>query len=1025
MSLPEFSVRKRVTITMIIGVLLILGFITLRRLGLELLPDISYPIVSVVTTYSGASPEDVEILVTKPIEEAVATVGRVKAIRSQSLEGLSVILVEFEWERNLDFAAQDVRDKIGLIRDFLPEAISEPLIVKFDVSILPILYLAVTGDRPPLELRKLTKEIILERVERVAGVAGVLLLGGEEREVAVLADRAKLEHYGVSLSQIVAALRVSNLSVPGGHIEEEQREYVVKTLGQFGSIQDIETAVVGITKDGLPVHLRDVADVASRTRETRGWVKTQGKESVMLLVYKESGENTVIVANRVENALSDIKPKLPGDITIHPVLNQGQLIEKMTTRTASNALWGGILAFLVLFAFLWDWRPTFAISVAIPISVIATFVAVYSAGYTLNVMTIGGLALGVGMLVDNAIVVIENIHRHLQEKKQRVLAAIVGTQEVSRAITASTVTTIVIFVPLIFAGGITGRIARAIGLTVAFSLIASLFVALTIVPMIASVLFRNDRERRGAKVFRILRSRYEQLLERILIKRGRIVLLVFSLFCASLLLLPLIGAEFIPDVDRDFIMMMIRLPEGTPLTETERIVGQLQDICLSIPEALSVTSTVGITEGSKYDVAFGTAPADVNEAEIFVELKTLNERKRSSAEIVARLRREIPPYRGAEVRFVDVGKLIMLGGVEGGINIKIFGSDLETLRELSAQVLNRMKRVPSLYDFEFTYKQENPELRVLIDEERAARYGLTPAQIGEELRIASQGEVATLLRQRGEEVDVRVSLRKEDVRSSRSLEGMTLVTPVGVTTSILQVADVEKGTGPVMIQREGRARYVGIGANYTGENLWQVSRKLKKALDDVLLPAGYFLEYGGEYERMVELFKTLGFALALAILLVYMVMAAEFESFLHPFIMMLTVPLGVIGALFALFVTGRTISLPSGIGGLILVGIVVNNGIVMIDYVNQLRGHGMDVTEALVKGCGTRLRPVLMTATTTVLGMLPMAVSRSEGAEIRSPIAIIAIGGLITATFLTLFVVPVFYSLLEGLKQSIAQRRKP
>lgn len=1017
MSLPEFSVNKRVTITMLIGILLILGIITLRRLGLELLPDISYPIISAVTTYSGASPEDVEALVTKPIEEAVATVGRVKTIRSTSLEGVSVVMVEFEWETNLDFAAQDMRDKIGLIRDFLPAEISEPLLVKFDVSMLPVLYLAITGERTPLELRKLAREIILERVERVPGVAGVLLLGGKEREISVKVDRAKLEHYSLSLSQIVTSLRLSNLNLPGGHIEEGNREYLMRTSSEFKSIEDIKNTVVGITKDGLPIYLRDLADVSDGYRETRGWVKTQGKESVMLLIYKESGENTVIVADRVKDALSEITRKLPRDMKIYPILDQGKLIKKMTSRTTSNAIWGGILAFFVLLAFLWDWRPTFAISIAIPISVVATFIAIYSAGYTLNVMTIGGLALGVGMLVDNAIVVIENIHRHLEEKKDRRLASIIGAKEVGRAIIASTLTTIVIFVPLIFSGGITGRIARAIGLTVAFSLIASLFVALTIVPMISSVLFRKKEPGWSERYFNILKARYQELLRRVLHKRGRVLLLIFILFCGSLFLLPLIGAEFIPEVDRDFVMLMIKLPEGTPLEETERVVNQIENICVQIPEAISVTSTVGVTEGSKYDIAFGTAPADVSEAEIFIELKPLKERRRTSREIVEELRNKIPPYKGGEFRFVDVGKLIMLGGVEGGISIKVFGSDIEILRGLASQLLRRIKTIGNLSDFDLTYKEAKPELRVVMDRERAARYGLTPAQIGEELRIATQGEVATRLRQGGEEIDIRVRLREEDVGTFQALEGITLKTPLGVSTSLLQVADLKKGLGPVKIEREGRARYVGINANYAGENLWQISRKLKDKLSDFQLPPGYFLEYGGEYERMIELFKTLGFAFLLAIILVYMVMAAEFESFLHPFIIMFTVPLGVIGALFALFLTGRSISLPSGIGGLILLGIVVNNGIVMIDYVNQLRSKGMEATQALIQGCGTRLRPVLMTATTTVLGMLPMAMSRSEGAEIRSPIAIIAIGGLIAATFFTLFIVPVFYSLFEELRK--------
>lgn len=1017
MSLPEFSVNRRVTITMIIGILLILGFITVRRLGLELLPDVSYPIVSVVTTYSGASPEDIEALLTKPTEEAIATVGRVKTIKSTSFEGVSVVTVEFEWETNLDFAAQDIRDKIGLIRDFLPDGVSQPLIVKFDLAMLPVVYLAVVGDRTPFELRKLVREIVMERVERVPGVAGVILLGGREREISVRADRAKLEHYGLSLSQIVASLRFSNLNLPGGHIEEGQREYLLRTLGEFKTVEDIENTVVNMTRDGLPLHLRDVADVSSGYKETRGWVKARGRESVMLLLYKESGENTVILANRVKAALSEIQRKLPKDMHLHSIFDQGELIKKMTSKTASNAVWGGIFAFLVLLVFLWDWRPTFAISIAIPVSVVVTFIAIYGAGYTLNVMTIGGLALGIGMLVDNSIVVIENIHRHLEEKKERRTASIVGTNEVGRAITASTLTTIVIFVPVIFAGGITGRIARAIGLTVAFSLLASLFVALTIVPMIASTLFKKEKSEGSGRVFRSLRTGYQDLLRKALHKRGRILAAVLIMFCASLVLLPLIGGEFIPEVDRDFIMMTIRLPEGTPLAETERVVSLFENICAQVPEAVSITSTVGVSEGSKYDIAFGTAPVDVNEAQIFIELKPLGERRRLAQKIVEELREKIPPYKDGEVRFIDVGKLLMTGDVEGRVDVKVFGRDFETLKGLALRIMSSMATVEGLSDLSLSYSEAKPELKVVVDKDRAARYGLTPAQIGAELKIATQGEVATVLRQRGEEIDVRVRLREEDVNSTKALEGLTFKTPLGMSTSILQMTNLERGFGPMKIERKGRARYIGISANYAGTNLWGISNRLKRRFSDIQLPPGYFVEFGGEYEQMVRLFKALGFAFLLATILVYMVMAGEFESFLHPFIIMFTVPLGVIGALLALFITGKSISLPSGIGALILLGIVVNNGIVMIDYVNRLRSKGMGVIDALVEGCGTRFRPVLMTATTTVLGMLPMAISRSEGAEIRSPIAIITIGGLIAATFFTLFIVPVFYSLLEGLKR--------
>ncbi|HID96081.1 MAG TPA: efflux RND transporter permease subunit [Candidatus Latescibacteria bacterium] len=1034
MNLPEFSVNRKVTVTMLISIVVVLGSIALSRLGLDLLPEMDYPVVSVLTQYPGVAPEDIEELITRPIEEVASTVNRVRSVNSFSQEGVSVVMVEFEWGTNLDFASQDIRNGIGLIRDLLPGDITEPLVVKFNLSMMPVMFYGVTSEHMnTLQLRKLLKDVVKGRLERLDGVASVALMGGLEREVRVKIDKARLQARGLSLQQVVSILRSENLNLPAGHITSGYTEFLVRSIGEYEDAKQIANTVLAVNRDGVPTYLKDIADVVDSHKESRSFGRIEKKDSVLLMVGKQSGTNTLKVAKKVKKELARIKRILPPHVQFHLIFDQSDIIGRVTSRTANNAVVGGILAVLMILFFLKSWRPTLTIALAIPLSIMATFIAVYAVGYTLNLMTLGGLALGVGMLVDNAVVVIENIFRHLEEGKDRKTAAKIGASEVSTAITAATLTTVVVFLPTVFASGVAGKLSRGLALTVSFALFGSLFVALTLVPMIASILLKKRtggeyRRSFGVMQFEGIKNRYGRLLAWALSHRKTVLGTAAGAFLITmaLIVIGVVGTEFMPSHDVDFISMKVDMPVGTSLEETDRVVGEIEEIMMRESGVKVVGAWGGLSEATRMDVAFGTAGSGVNEAEIMATLYNKKDRNRSSAQIVEDIRRKIPSIQGAKFEFTDVSKQMMGGGLAAPVEVKIYGKDLAKLREISESVVRRIQGIKGLRDIDATLREGKPELRIRIDRDRAGRYGLTVGEVASTVQTAMQGRVAGQLRKKGDEIDIRVELKRDDRSSLEDLYDLPMLSRSGIKIPLRQVAKFEYGVGPVKIVREDQTRRVSVLANVSGRDLGSVMADVKAVLGPLKkgLPPGYFLEYGGEFEKMRETFLILGEALALAILLVYMVMAALFESFSHPLVIMFTMPLALIGVVLILLVTGKTISMVSFIGMIILAGIVVNNGIVLIDYVNQLRRRGIDKHQALIQGAMTRLRPILITAGTTILGMVPMAFSTSEGSEMRGPMALTVIGGLFAATLLTLVVVPVLYSVVDHISYRVGEKAK-
>ena len=1004
---------------MVVVVLVILGLISFPKLGLDMFPDLEPPFVSIVTLYSGVSSEDIEEILTRPLEQVVATVTNVKELKSVSQEGLSLIMVEFESGTNLDFAAQDIRDKIGLFENFLPEDANKPLVVKFNMADMPVMMYGITGGKRDLKkLKDYIDNEVSTRLERLYVVASAISFSPEEAEVLVNVDKGRLESRGLSITQVEHAIQASNINLPSGYMDESHKEYLIRTIGEFERVGEIKDIVVGTGKTGEPIFIKDIALVKETAKEVRNLVRIQGKKGMMLVITKSSGANTVLVARAVKKTLEEIKPTLDPDLRFDIGFDMSRIIEIMASKSSINVLVGGVLAILLIFVFLRNIRPTLAIGIAIPLSIITTFIAMNLANYTLNLITLAGLALGVGMLVDNAVVVIENIFRQLEEGKSSYEAAKSGTSEVGTAIIASTLTTIAVFFPMVLASGIAGKLSRPLALTVAFALLSSLFVALTIIPMLASWFFKgrgikNEKALKlGKEKFKRFREMYERLLKNVLKKRGLTLIVVFSVFVLSLILATVLGVEFMPDTDRAMIVLKLRMPVGTNVSETNRIIKYIEDQALKDKNSIATMVWVGVSEQNAQDSASGFNPAGSYEAMLWANLTTKSRRDISDKKILENWRQYFPDLEKGKMNFVDVGSAMFGQQTQSPIEIIFFGRDFKKLETIAMGIKRKISDIRGIRDVEISLDKSKPEILLRIKKEEASKLGLTPYDISRQVQTFTIGTVVSRMMVEGEERDIRVRLKEKDRDSVEALKKLPIVTTMGSKVYLSQVVDFQKSLGPVRIDRENQVRRVSVNANFIDRDLGGIVEEIMEKSEEIVtnLPEGYFYEMGGQYEDMTETFKTMAFALLLAIILVYAVMASQFENLRSPFIIMFTIPLAFIGVVVLMLISGKHISLPVFMGFIMMAGIVVNNGIVMVDYINQLVARGMNKYEAVIKGAVVRLRPILITALSTMLGMLPMAISASEGSEMRYPMALAIIGGLFASTFLTLFVVPILYT---------------
>ncbi len=1018
MKLPDYSVKKPVTITMMILIVVVLGILSISRMGLDLMPDITFPLVTVVSSYEGVAPEDMETLVTRPIERAASSADGVSNINSFTMEGVSGVIVEFSWGTDIDRAAEDIRNQIEMIRYMLPADMDTPQVMRFDPAMMPVVGYGISADMDPLELARLVEDEIEPAIEQADGAAAVYTWGVQEREIRVELDAGKLLQYRIPVNEVVASVGGGSPSMPGGRIEKGFREFTLRITGEYETVDDIKNTAVGFV-EGEAVFLRDIADVKDTLKKERAFSRINGREGPVLMAMAESEANPVLTARRIESQIEDLKERLPEDVRITSFLDIGDLITTILTVTLTSALTGGVLAVLILLLFLRSPRATLVIAVAIPLSGLAAFLPLFAAGYNINFVILIGIALGVGMLVDNAIVVIENAYRHFEMTSDPVKSSAEGAKEVGVALIASTFTTVAVFLPLFFTRGIVGRIFSQLALTVSASLICSLIIALSIIPMLTSKLMRRESALKKSQWIESMKNSYSRALTYALDHKARVLITAAVVIAVAVAVFPFMSREYFPTIDQRLMMIDVEGEVGTVLEETSRVVGRVEEL-LKIDEVDSYASLVGMVEGAEIDAMMGIGPAGPHEASLYVSMKPSDKRDRSNEEIFHNIRRGLPPDAKFDVRTLDIGRVMIAGGgVEQPLQVNIYGPDLDVLTSLSEQVVEVMGEAGGVYDISSTIEEGRPEIAVRLDRRKASELGVPVGEAAGVINILTAGQRAAIFREGGKEYDIEVILEEESRDNLQKLANLPVLTPDGRNISLLQFSSLEEEEGPIRLMRENRRRKVMIGANYEGIGLSEAINRVERGLKDIEMPVGYSLDFGGEVEDMREMFVTLAQLFALALLLVYMVMASQFESFIHPLILMLSIPLAFVGAILLLSLTGTTISMPSAMGGLILFGIIVNNAIVLIDYVNLLRReHGMILRDAVVEGGKTRLRPILMTAMTTVFAMIPVALNRMEGFEIRTSVAQSVIGGLVAGTFLTLFIIPVVYEYVESRRKS-------
>jgi HAE1 family hydrophobic/amphiphilic exporter-1 len=1049
--LIEIATERRVTIVMFMVAIVLFGMVSLSRLKLNLLPDISYPTLTVRTELTGAAPAEVENLLTKPIEEAVGVVRNVRVVRSVSRSGQSDVTIEFLWGTDMDVAGVDVREKLDIL--VLPLEASRPMLLRFDPSSEPIvrlglLYKEDAGDASSESrlkaLRRLAEDRIKTELEAQEGTAAVKVSGGLEDEIQIRVDQQKLSQLRLSIDQIAERIRTENVNLSGGRLEEGDQRFLVRTLNEFQTVDEFRDAIVGYVEK-TPVYLRDVAIVEQGYKEREAITRVRGRESVELAVYKEGDANTVQVARRVDSRLESLRESLPEDIELVKIYDQSTFISSAVNDVRVAAILGGLIAVLVLYGFLQDARATTIVGIAIPVSVVGTFLLMYTNDISLNVMSLGGIALAVGMLVDNSIVVLENIVRKREQGESILEAARSGTTEVGSAVVAATLTTIAVFFPMVFISGVAGELFRDQALTVTFALVFSLIVALTLIPMLASLGTRSRYDEGGDDepagrftrmvafvvrvfgfVFLALRKLfwlilwvptwllqrfyaataavYPGLLRWSLRHRAAVVICATAIFLGTMALIPRLGTELIPQFSQGEFDVDLRLAPGATLAETDRAIQVAQgatDDIQSIELDYSVAGT-----GNRLDA--NPVDAGDNTGALSIKMARGSGRAAENAAIEA-MRDRLETLPGVQYEFTRPALLSFASPLQ----IEVAGYDLDALALVSSAIVRQMSASDRFSDIRTTVERGNPEIQIVFDQERAAKLGLAVRDIADRVVANVRGELATRYTWRDKKIDVLV--RSVDTRES-SIEDIRrlIVNPNSARPVTLDaVADVTVSQGPAEIRRVGQERVAIITANLAYGDLGAAAAEAEAIVRQTPMPGGITAIVSGQSEEMQESFDSMKFALLLAIFLVYLVMASQFESLIHPFVILFTIPLALVGAVLALFVTGTTVNIVALIGVIMLAGIVVNNAIVLVDLINQLRAQGAERSDAIIEAGTARLRPILMTSLTTALGLLPMAMGFGEGSEVRTPMAITVIGGLSVSTLLTLIVIPVVYSLMD------------
>ncbi len=1023
MKLTEIAIKRPAFITMVFVALAVLGVFGYSRMGVDLLPKMDWPIVSVVTVYPGAGPKEIESLVSKPIEEAVSGIGNLDNVRSYSYEGVSVVLAQFGFSSNVDDVTNEVQRKVEQMRGTLPKEAEAPRISKSDMNAFPILRVSLTGQMDPRELYQFTKDKVKNELEQVDGVASVVIVGGQEREIRVEVDNQKLQSYGISILQVSQALARENLDFPAGKIDEQVNQFIVRMAGKFKSLEQMRDMVVASTPAGT-VYLKDVAEVKDSYKENYTLSRLDGESAIALVIQKQSDANSVKTSERLQQTMKEFERKNGNRVKFTVAQDITEFTRKSVADVQRDLFLAILMVAVVLFLFLNSARNSIIVLLSIPTSLITTLFFMYLLGFTINLVSLMALALVIGILVDDSIVVLENIHRHLERGEQPVKAAVEGRSEIGFAAIAITLVDVVVFMPISMVGGVVGRIFGEFGLTVVVSTLLSLFVSFTLTPMLAAKWSRLVHQSRTSRLGRFvlafeewqknLGEQYQRLLAWALDHRKTILVGSGGLLVASLALVPLglVGTEFMTDPDRGEFAVNIDMPLGTTMEKTDGAIRKAEKIVSSFPEVERYLSTVG-----KQQTEWKNAEQS-NLGQIQVKLLKKTARSRSTKQIEAEMQRQMAAIPGIKTTVASIAMWGTAGATP--VQIEIIGSDLNEVTAFAGTVSDLVKNTRGVADVTSSWEEGKPEVQIEIDREKTAKMGLTLAEAGLAVRTALEGDVATKYKEGDTEFDTRVVLNKESRLRSEDVGKISLLNHYGQPVRLSQIASITYGKGPSEIQRKDRERLVTVAANLNGEvALGEVTADIQRRIDAAGIPEGIRVFNGGEAENMRDMFKDMTIALGLAILFVYMIMVSLFESYIHPFTIMFSLPVALVGALGSLALGGMTLNMFSMIGVIMLMGLVTKNAILLVDFTNTLRGRGLEMRAALLEAGKTRLRPIIMTTATMVFGMLPLALALGSGAEMRQSLAVVIIGGLTSSTLLSLVLVPVVYTIVDGLREKI------
>ena len=1019
MSIYKSAVNKPITTFMVFTAIVVMGIYSLVQIPVDLYPEMDPPFISVMTTYVGANAGDIEANVTKQLEDALNSVDKMKEITSTSSDNLSIVNLEFEWGTNLDEATNDIRDVVDRIIDFLPEGVERPTIFKFNTSMMPIVFYAVTAKESYPGLEKLLDEKIINPLNRIEGIGSIGMMGAPRRVVYVDADPRQLDAYNLTIEQIGNLIAAENMNMPSGNVKMGSLDYQLRVQGEFTGSSVIENIVVG-NMAGKPVYIRDVATVRDSIKDLSLDEKINGEQGLRMFVMKQSGANTMKVAREVRKNVDELQKQLPPDVKINLIMDTSDFIKGSINNLSETLMWAFIFVGLVVLFFLGRWRATFIIILTIPISLIVAFLYLYITGNSINVISLTSLSIAIGMVVDDAIVVLENITRHVERGATPREASIYATNEVWLAVIITTLVVVAVFFPLTLVGGMTGVIFNQLGWIVTITIVTSTLAAISLTPMLSSKMLRLRPKKQNPgrfsyantieRALNYIDNFYEKTLRWVLRHKTFTMITSMGVFVGSMFLFNFIGTDFMPESDESSVTVSIELQTGLRVEETLKTTRYVERVFREkFPEIQIMSASSGSDdEGSMFSLFTTTGSNMIN---FMMRLNDVEERSRSVWDIADEMRAEIgklPEVVNFTVSTSNQG----MGGTSNTVDVEIFGYDFDVTNALAEEVRQRLVSVPGAIDVQVSRKKDKPELQFALDREKLALHGLTTAQVSTYIRNRVSGLITSRYKEEGEEYDIRIRFQEEFRNSITDLEEITIVTPTGSRIKLKELGEVKEYWSPPNIEHKRRERIVTVTAKPDKVALGVLATNIQTAISDLDIPQGVMLNVGGAYEEQQESFMDLGLLMILSIILVFIVMASQFESFAMPFVIMFSIPFAFTGVALALFITGTTLSLVAALGAVLLIGIVVKNGIVLVDFTNLMRDRGYELYEAIAISGKSRLRPVLMTAATTILGMLPLALSTGEGSEIWRPMGITVIGGLVFSTIVTMVVVPVMYGIL-------------